>query len=210
MAEDNADTDCQEKPGKKELEHEMIKRNEVGRPKEERKAKVESGRDDKRMQFSYEHTLQISHEDTAEKNVARSERDPRLVARVHYGGLVHKETGQKVDIVANHFEDEQTVLHLPVDQANRKLSKRLDRAGFQISFTTRVRSLLTAVHQSEMPFFLATAWSRMSKEFPMDDIIGFAETEHFANFYHRIIPELRGFGEFYETVDECGGLGKYL
>ncbi|RLL97478.1 hypothetical protein CFD26_106686 [Aspergillus turcosus] len=42
------------------------------------------------------------------------------------------------------------------------------------------------------------------------DFSGFAETEHAANFSYRIIPEIRGFGTNYETVDVCGGMASYL
>ncbi|KAL4900482.1 hypothetical protein BDW74DRAFT_170859 [Aspergillus multicolor] len=44
----------------------------------------------------------------------------------------------------------------------------------------------------------------------MDDFIGFAETGHAANFYYRIIPETKGFGRNYESVDICGGMAGYL
>lgn len=44
----------------------------------------------------------------------------------------------------------------------------------------------------------------------MTDFIGFAETDHNANFYYRIIPESRSFGLDYESVDICGQMGGFL
>lgn len=44
----------------------------------------------------------------------------------------------------------------------------------------------------------------------MDDFIGFAKTDHNANFYYRVIPRLRGFGLNYESVDVCVGMAGFL
>lgn len=137
---------------------------------------------------------------------------PSLVARIQFTGILGNETDRKVDLVANHYSDGQTVLDLPVSQAaaNETLAKRADGAGFKISYTTRKQSLLTTDHQRIMSLYLADAWAHLSAEYQMDDCIGFAETDHSANFYYRIIPELYGFGTNYETVDECGGMASYL
>jgi hypothetical protein len=44
----------------------------------------------------------------------------------------------------------------------------------------------------------------------MTDFIGLAQDGYNANFYYRIIPEVRGFGLNYESVDVCGGMGDFL
>jgi hypothetical protein len=61
-----------------------------------------------------------------------------------------------------------------------------------------------------MSAFAAAAWAAASKSYGMTDFIGFAETDHSANFYYRIIPESRGFGLNYESVDICGGMAGFL
>ncbi|TDZ41192.1 hypothetical protein CTRI78_v009892 [Colletotrichum trifolii] len=144
----------------------------------------------------------------------RDDGDPKLLARIHFSGLVDSETGKKHEIIANHFEGNKTVLHLPgLDQqalASRDLSKRVGAAGFKISYTTRVQSLLTRSHQQEMSGFVASAWAIAAENYRLEDYIGFAETDHSANFYYRIIPELYGFGLNYESVDICGGMASLL
>lgn len=61
-----------------------------------------------------------------------------------------------------------------------------------------------------MSGFAAAAWAATSKIYDMTDFIGFAETGYSANFYYRIIPEVRGFGLNYESVDVCGQMGGFL
>ncbi|KAI9035226.1 uncharacterized protein KD926_004258 [Aspergillus affinis] len=126
----------------------------------------------------------------------------------------------KHDIIANHYENGETVLQLPLaggdSGANGTegsgLKKRFDRPGFKISFTTRQGSKLTHAHQKSMALAGAATWAVYADNanHKMDDFIGFAETGHSANFYYRIIPELKRFGTNYETVDTCGGLASYL
>jgi hypothetical protein len=61
-----------------------------------------------------------------------------------------------------------------------------------------------------MSAFGAAAWAVTSDTYAMTDYIGFAETDHSANFYYRIIPESNGFGLNYESVDICGGMASFL
>jgi hypothetical protein len=61
-----------------------------------------------------------------------------------------------------------------------------------------------------MSAFTAASWAATSKTYDMTDFIGFAEEGYQANFYYRIIPEIRGFGLNYESVDICGQMGDYL
>ncbi|KAE8368170.1 hypothetical protein BDV27DRAFT_154334 [Aspergillus caelatus] len=100
----------------------------------------------------------------------------------------------KHDIIANHYENGETVLHLPLREDSGKRSK------------------LTQAHQKSMALAGAATWAVYADNanHKMDDFIGFAETEHAANFYYRIIPEIKGFGTNYETVDICGGMASYL
>ncbi|KAF6834962.1 hypothetical protein CPLU01_04639 [Colletotrichum plurivorum] len=144
----------------------------------------------------------------------RDDGDPKLLARIHFSGLVGNETGKKHEIIADHFEGNDTVLHLPgLDQealASRDLSKRVGAAAFQISYTTRVQSLLTRSHQQEMSGFVASAWAIAAANYGLEDYIGFAKTDHHVNFYYHTIPELYGFGLKYESVDICGGMASLL
>lgn len=44
----------------------------------------------------------------------------------------------------------------------------------------------------------------------LQDLIGFVDTGHDSNFYHRTIPEIANFGLNYESVDVCGGMAGFL
>ncbi|THC89046.1 hypothetical protein EYZ11_011503 [Aspergillus tanneri] len=126
----------------------------------------------------------------------------------------------KHDIIASHYENGDTVLQLPLpgrgSGANStegfNLNKRFDKPGFKISFATRERLKLTQAHQKSMALAGAATWAVYADNVShkMNKFIGFAETEHAANFYYRIISEIRGFGTNYETVDVCGGMASYL
>lgn len=121
----------------------------------------------------------------------------------------------KHDIIANHYANGETVLHLLLSDSNGSssaLEKRFDNPGFKISYTTRTRTKLTQVHQKSMALAGAATWGVYADNagHKMDDFIGFAETGHAANFYYRIIPETKGFGTNYESVDICGGMAGYL
>lgn len=61
-----------------------------------------------------------------------------------------------------------------------------------------------------MSGFIAAAWAAASEAYDMTDFIGLAQDGYNANFYYRIIPEVRGFGLNYESVDICGGMGDFL
>lgn len=158
---------------------------------------------------SYESITSISFDPVAE-NLKKRDGDPSLVARVQLSGVRPADTGDKVDLIADHFEDGMTVLNMPVGQDVGSLAKRYDGAGIKISYTTRVRSLLSQAHQTEMANYLASAWQYLAINENMDEMIGFAETESYANFYYRVIPETKGFGLNYESVDVCGGMASYL
>ncbi|GFF97992.1 hypothetical protein IFM53868_09586 [Aspergillus udagawae] len=157
------------------------------------------------------------HSDDA--TLTRRQGEPSLVHRLQVAGFT-LDNSPKHDIIANHYDNGETVLQLPFpggsSDANASLGsnlhKRFDKPGFKISFTTRERSKLTQAHQKSMAFAAAATWAVYADNasHKMNDFIGFAETEHAANFYYRIIPEIRGFGTNYETVDVCGGMASYL
>lgn len=153
--------------------------------------------------------------------LARRQGEPSLVHRLQVTGFT-LDNSPKHDIIADHYDNGDTVLQLPFPGGNSaangtagsssNLHKRFDKPGFKISFTTRERSKLTQDHQKSMALAGAAAWAVYADNasHKMNDFIGFAETEHAANFYYRIIPEIRGFGTNYETVDVCGGMASYL
>jgi hypothetical protein len=168
--------------------------------------------------FSYDSLESLAlHSDDA--TLTRRQGEPSLVHRVHVAGFT-VDNSPKHDIIANHYDNGETVLQLPLPGGNydtnatlgSNLYKRFDKPGFKISFTTRERSKLTQAHQKSMALAGAATWAVYADNasHKMDDFIGFAETGHAANFYYRIIPELRGFGTNYETVDVCGGMASYL
>ncbi|GAB1197492.1 hypothetical protein APSETT444_006787 [Aspergillus pseudonomiae] len=151
--------------------------------------------------------------------LARRQDKPLLTHRFQITGFAVDDS-PKHDIIANHYENGETVLHLPLLQGDSgtnntegsNLQKRFDNPGFKIAFTTRERSKLTQAYQKSMALVGAATWAVYADNanHKMDDFIGFAETEHAANFYYRIIPEIKGFGTNYETVDICRGMALYL
>ncbi|KAF4904107.1 hypothetical protein CGCVW01_v013041 [Colletotrichum viniferum] len=151
------------------------------------------------LAFDSVSVLPFDEEVAALENQKRDDADPKLLARIHFSGRVDEETGKKHEIIANHFEGNNTVLHLPglnqEELASRDLSKRADVAGFKISYTTR---------------FISAAWALALANKQLEDYIGFASTDHSANFYYRIIPELYSLGLNYESVDICGGMASFL
>lgn len=146
-----------------------------------------------------------------EESLMRRDGDPRLVSRVRLSGVAFD--GQsKQDMVVNHFEDGNTLLHLPVNPATGgELQKRGGHYGFKVSYTTRRRSLLTDAHKKEMAHAGAAYWASSAEiDHHIGSYIGLAKTDYKANFYYCIIPETVDFGLNYESVDICGGLAKYL
>ncbi|XRM44306.1 hypothetical protein ABZX51_007453 [Aspergillus tubingensis] len=162
--------------------------------------------------FSYDSLTSLSTP-SGNSTLSRRQGEPSLLHGFQISGFA-LDNSPKHDIIANHYDNGDTVLHLPLpgqdDGAN--LNKRFDKPGFKISFTTRERSKLTQAHQKSMALAGAATWAVYADNasHKMNDFIGFAETEHAANFYYRIIPEVRGFGTNYETVDICGGMAIIL
>ncbi|KAE9580764.1 hypothetical protein CGCF415_v000634 [Colletotrichum fructicola] len=189
-----------------------MKREEIGEYSDAMRSYWENTLIDTGLAFDSVSVLPFDEEVAALEK--RDDADPKLLARIHFSGLVDSETGKKHEIIANHFEGNNTVLHLPglnqEELASRDLSKRAGAAGFKISYTTRKLSLLTRSHQSEMSGFISAAWALASANNQLEDYIGFASTDHSANFYYRIIPELYSFGLNYESVDICGGMASFL
>ncbi|KAL6790988.1 hypothetical protein J3E68DRAFT_429572 [Trichoderma sp. SZMC 28012] len=151
--------------------------------------------------------------DDEEEMLQRRDGDPALVSRVLVSGVTGNHSpNTKQDVVINHFADGNALLHLPVGESSSdELGKRTPPgSGFKISYTTRAKSKLSYSQQQEMSGFIAAAWATASKTYDMTDFIGFVETGHLANFYYRVIPEIRGFGLNYESVDVCGQMGGFL
>jgi hypothetical protein len=99
----------------------------------------------------------------------------------------------------------------PPATATPGLSKRHQGPGFKLSFTERERSQLSRQHQLQMSDRIASDWGQRADRNRITEWIGFERTGHTANFYLRIIPEIRGYGENYESVDApCGQMGRFL
>lgn len=141
--------------------------------------------------------------------------DASLLRHVVLKGLKYSDKPQ--DTAISFFDNGDGILYLPdsfkqvKDTANAtSLGKRYHGNAFKIAFTTRQKSLLTRAHQNDMSYELARAWQIQVGLLGANEVIGLVKTEHTANFYYRIIPELYGFGLNYESVDVCGGLAGYL
>jgi hypothetical protein len=151
-----------------------------------------------------------------EKEIALAKRDgePSLLSRLHIAGATLPDLDRKADIIANLFEGGTAVLQLPMTglSNNTNLAKRFDGAGFKISYTTRIKTQLSVDHQWDMGEAIGLKWADVANHWGNGptDVIGFTSVNHQANFYYRIIPEIRGFGLNYESVDICGGMSGLL
>lgn len=157
--------------------------------------------------------------DASEAALSRRSGDPRLLARIRFTGLLDDDTGLKYDIIANHFEGNNTVLHLlgstqenVVEGAGGNVgpAKRSEDPGLKIAYSTNIQSQLSRSEQREMAGYLAYSWYKHAEADPMSDFIGLVKTDHDANFYFRVIPEPGGFDLNYEPVDVCGAMDDFL
>ncbi|KAJ5330436.1 hypothetical protein N7476_000219 [Penicillium atrosanguineum] len=156
--------------------------------------------------------------DISNLTLSKRDSDPTLVHRSIARNVVYDDQGKTSDIAFNYFDNGDLNLHfsgdyghLPsgLDQSST-LERRFNGAGFKISATTRVRSKLTRDHEKSMAYRIAQDWASDSYRFSMSDYIGLVKTDHTANFYFRIIPEVKGFGLNYESVNICGQLAGFL
>lgn len=122
------------------------------------------------------------------------------------------------DMALNTFDNGVATLDIAGDlqklatygDSEERVEKRFDGAGFKIVFSTRMHSKLTVSHQKQMSLAIAKEWARRGDSTSMNEFFGLVKTGHKANFYHRIIPEVRGFGMNYESVDACGQMASFL
>lgn len=152
--------------------------------------------------------------------VGKRDSDPSLVHRTIARNVAVDDQGNTSDIAFNFFDNGDLNLHIAGDSneipsgtdknSNSYLKKRFNGPGFKIAATTRVRSKLTRDHQRKMAYFIAQDWARNTHKMSMSDYVGLVKTGHTANFYFRIIPETKGFGLNYESVNVCGQLAQFL
>lgn len=60
-----------------------------------------------------------------------------------------------------------------------------------------------------MTYYILQDWANDAYRLAMSDYIGLVKTDHNANFYFRIIPEIRGFGLNYARVNIYGQLAPF-
>lgn len=142
--------------------------------------------------------------------------EPALVSRVVLRNLTSSENPRGHDVAIHHYDDGAGQLHLPLygqsmggSTGASDLHKRFDGAGFKIAFTSRPTSTPSRSNEAAISNAIAQNWAREA-DANINELIGFVKTSNQANFYWRIIPELRGFGTNYESVDVCGGMASYL
>jgi hypothetical protein len=161
----------------------------------------------------------VEHVDVSSLKMVRRDSDPVLTHRSIFRNLA-VENGTASDVAFNHFDNGDINMDyagdlgpLPSqgkDSEAGDLQKRYNGSGYKISWTSRKRSLLTRAHQNEMSYYIASDWGSRADHTDEGDYIGLVETDHTANFYFRIIPELQGFGLNYESVNVCGQLAGFL
>ncbi|CAI7663115.1 unnamed protein product [Penicillium palitans] len=156
--------------------------------------------------------------DVSSLDLEKRDSAPRMIHRLIARNVTLDDQGSASDIAFNCFDNGDLNLHFPGgagtfptgnDQAS-PLHKRFDGAGFKVSATTRSKSPLTRDQQKAMAHTIARDWASDAYAYPMADYMGLVRTDRHPNFYFRIIPEVRGFGLNYESVDICGPLYKFV
>ncbi|KAG2421264.1 hypothetical protein HFD88_000880 [Aspergillus terreus] len=145
----------------------------------------------------------------------RSSEEPYLVERFLIRNLYHADLGDDTtDIWVNHYSNGDNTLQIaPGDgqqNGSSTLTRRWDKPGFKIAYTTRNKAPLNEQDALKMAQHISLKWQTMALGNDISDFIGFVETGHTANFYFRIIPEHKGYGLNYESVDICGGMAGML
>lgn len=145
----------------------------------------------------------------------RSSEEPYLVERFLIRNLRHAELGEDTtDIWVNHYSNGDNTLQIAPgdDQQNDSstLTRRWDKPGFKIAYTTRNKAPLNEQDALKMAQHISLKWRALALGNDISEFIGFVETGHTANFYFRIIPEHKGYGLNYESVDICGGMAGML
>lgn len=144
--------------------------------------------------------------------------NPILTHRSIIRNLTCSNSSTASDVAFNHFSNGAINMDFAGDLGNlpstihptNNLEKRYDGAGFKISWTSRIHSQLTRSHQNSMSYAIAKDWANRAVHTDEGDYMGLVKTGHTANFYFRIIPETKGFGLNYESVNVCGGMAGFL
>jgi hypothetical protein len=161
----------------------------------------------------------VEHVDVASLKLGKRDSDPTLTHRSIFRNLTGEAGSPSSDVAFNYFDNGDVNMDYAGDLGTlghdgqvetSGLQKRHDGAGFKISWTSRQRSLLTRAHQDQMSHEIALDWADKATFLGEGDYIGLVKTDHRANFYFRIIPETKGFGLNYESVNICGQLAPFL
>jgi hypothetical protein len=137
----------------------------------------------------------------------RDDKDRQMLDHISVGGL--KFGNDSYNMALAHYGEGDAHLFFTGDSGT-DLTKRHDGPGIKLSFTTRLPSKLSKAHQQDMSISISENWANLANRNQIVNWIGLVKTVHKANFYLRIIPEVKGFGTNYESVDICGGMAKYL
>jgi hypothetical protein len=151
-------------------------------------------------------------------NFGKRDVEPSIVSRLIARNMKANNSSSVYDVAFNYYDNGDLNLHLAGDfetlpwaeEYKSVAQKRFNGAGFKIAVTTRKKSLLTRAHQNEMANHIAADWAVASYREHAGDYFGLVKTDHTANFYFRIIPEVRGFGLGYESINTCGGMASFL
>ncbi|KNG85213.1 hypothetical protein ANOM_008085 [Aspergillus nomiae NRRL 13137] len=157
----------------------------------------------------------IEADDNLPRVEKRSSDEPYLVERFRIRGLYHADLGNDAtDIWVNYWSNGDNTLQIALEDGrqdgNSTLTRRWDKPGFKIAYTTRKTAPLNEQEALTMARHISLKWQGMTLGNDIADFIGFVETGHTANFYFRIIPENKGYGLNYESVDICGGMAGML
>ncbi|KAL5363433.1 hypothetical protein BJX96DRAFT_155723 [Aspergillus floccosus] len=129
-------------------------------------------------------------------SVESSSDGPYLVERFLIRGLYHADLGNDaIDVWVNHYSNDDNTLQIaPEDgqqNARSTLTRRWDKSGFKLAYTTRKMSSLHEQDALKMATQISLKWQTMAPGNDVSYFMGFVEIGQTTNFYFRIIPKYR-------------------
>lgn len=149
----------------------------------------------------------------------RSQDEPDLIQRFWIKGVQLQENGTSHDLLTHYYSNgDISVHHHPGAFANFTtfdLEKRdgSDHAGFKVSASVKRKGSYTLGEPNEVGQIVGGMLrglgvvSARGKDNPFGNVYGYIEQPRGTDIvYFRIIPENKGYGLNYESVNECGAL----
>lgn len=119
------------------------------------------------------------------------------------------------DVTIDHYDDDGYNLHLAPsgNGTDAGLEKGYDGPGIKIAWTIRGSDSFESMDEGKVYQFsqaISRDWRDRVTRDGVSQYFGLVKTEHTADAYFRIIGETSGFGDNYESVNECGQMAGFL